>query len=88
MAELKKIEDTPKKKPSPRKKKRKQKTPFRNFLFYLVMMPLFIAFVLVVISLMITTLQGWQYLWVPLVAMFVFGTIGAIFAAILGIDLD
>ena len=88
MAELKKIEDTPKKKTSPRKKKRKQKTPFRNFLWNLVMVPLAIAFVAAVISLMFTTLEGWQYLWVPLVAMFVLGTIGAILAAILGIDLD
>lgn len=88
MAELKKIEDTPKKKTSPRKRKRKQKTPFRNFLWHLVMIPLAIAFIFVVISLMITTLQGWQYLWVPLVAMFVLGAIGAIFEAILGIDLD
>ena len=88
MSELKKIEDPPKKKTSPRKKKRKQKTPFRNFLWHLVMVPLAIAFVAAVISLMFTTLEGWQYLWVPLVAMFVLGTIGAILAAILGIDLD
>ena len=52
------------------------------------MVPLAIAFVAVVISLMFTTLEGWQYLWVPLVAMFVLGAIGAILAAILGIDLD
>jgi len=88
MAELKKIEDTPKKKTSPRKKKRKQKAPFRNFLWDLVMLPLAIVFIAAVIFLMFTTLEGWQYLWVPLLATVVLSGIGAILGAVLGIDLD
>ena len=52
------------------------------------MVPLAIVFIAAVISLMFTTLEGWQYLWVPLLAMVVLGGIGAILGAILGIDLD
>lgn len=88
MAELKKIDDTPKKKTSPRNKKRKQKTPFRNFLWKLVMLPLATTVGFVVLFSMFTALEGWQLIWVPLVALLAIGGTGAILAEILGIDLD
>lgn len=88
MAELKKIEDTPKKKTSPRKKKRKQKAPFRNFLWKLVMLPFATTVGFLVLFSMFTALEGWQLLWVPLVALLAVGGIGAVLAKILGIDLE
>ena len=88
MAELKKIEDTPKKKTSPRKRTRKRKTPVRDFMYKLVMYP--IVWIAVGYNLIgaFTTFSGTDFLYVPLVSFLVVLGIGTLLAMLIGAEPD
>jgi|SaaInlStandDraft_1057018.scaffolds.fasta_scaffold216017_2 hypothetical protein len=88
MAELKKIEDTPKKKTSPRKRTRKRKTPVRDFMWKLVMYPLLLIAVGYNLIGAFTTFSGTDFLYVPLVSFLVVVGIGSLLAMLTGTELD
>jgi hypothetical protein len=88
MAELKKIEDTPKKKASSRKRTRKRKTPVRDFMWKLVMYPLLLIAVGYNLIGAFTTFSGTDFLYVPLVSFLVVVGIGGVLNMLLGAELD
>ena len=88
MAELKKIEDTPKKKASSRKRTRKRKTPVRDFMWKLVMYPLLLIAVGYNLIGAFTTFSGTDFLYVPLVSFLVVVGIGSLLAMLTGTELD
>lgn len=88
MAELKKIEDTPKKKTSPRKRMRKRKTPLRDFMWKLVMYPLLLIALGYNLIGAFTTFSGTDFLYVPLVSFLVVVGIGSLLAMLTGAELD
>ena len=88
MAELKKIEDTPKKKTSPRKRTRKRKTPIRDFMWKLVMYPLLLIAIGYNLIGAFTTFSGTDFLFVPLVSFLVVIGIGGLLNLLLGAELD
>ena len=84
MAELKKIEETPKKKTSPRKKK----TPVRDFMWKLVMFPLVLIAVGYNIVGAFTTFSGTDFLYVPLISFLVVMGVGTLLSLLIGAELD
>ena len=88
MAELKKIEDTPKKKASSRKRTPKRKTPVRDFMWKLVMYPLLLIAVGYNLIGAFTTFSGTDFLYVPLVSFLVVVGIGGVLNMLLGAELD
>ena len=88
MAELKKIEDTPKKKTSPKKRTRRRKTPVRDFIWKLVMYPLLLIAVGYNLIGAFTTFSGTDFLYVPLVSFLVVLGIGSLLNMLIGAELD
>lgn len=88
MAELKKIEDTPKKKASSRKRTRKRRTPVRDFIWKLVMYPLLLIALGYNLIGAFTTFSGTDFLYVPLVSFLVVVGIGSLLAMLTGTELD
>ena len=88
MAELKKIEDTPKKKAPSRKRTRKRKTPVRDFMWKLVMYPLLLIAIGYNLIGAFTTFSGTDFLFVPLVSFLVVVGIGGLLNLLLGAELD
>ena len=88
MAELKKIEDAPKKKTSPKKRTRRRKTPVRDFIWKLVMYPLLLIAVGYNLIGAFTTFSGTDFLYVPLVSFLVVLGIGSLLNMLIGAELD
>lgn len=88
MTELKKIEDAPKKKTSPRKRTRKRKTPVRDFMWKLVIYPLLLIVLGYNLIGAFTAFSGTDFLYVPLVSFLVVVGIGSLLAMLTGAELE